>query len=417
MWERYLHVSRITSVFQPIVHLTNGQVIAYEILSRITDEDGALIPIELLFMAAEQLGKLYQLDLHLLKNSLQQILERSVPHMRYFINVMPESLRSRELLFAIKEFVRMSHGNMPIVLEISEFTADPSLSKWSELLAPYRQLGVEVAIDDVGSGYAGLNRTVEISPDWMKLDIGLVRDVDINAVKAAMIASVVTFTKRMTSIRIIAEGIETEGELQALLDLGIEVGQGFLMAKPARDIPTERFLQIHEKMEPPYVEFDQLTYGLLLAQYLEKVCFGYQNEQAMAIDACHYIKATLLVDHVEVLKVSKAGVATPLAIISESVTEDRPDIPFDVMKKMIAGEISISQDTQDEERPYSHLLNLRSSLKVPIFVRGKVYGLLFCGYEKPYQIRSEMISVLRGIAAVLAVAMVHGEMSDNPAVV
>ncbi len=417
MWERYLRASRITSVFQPIVHLTNGQVIAYEILSRITDKDGELIPIELLFTAAEQLGELYQLDLHLLKSSLQQILERSVPHMRYFVNVMPESLKSKELVFALKEFVRMSRGNMPIVLEISEFTADPSSSKWSELLAPYRQLGVEVAIDDVGSGYAGLNRTVEISPDWMKLDIGLVRDVDINAVKAAMIASVVTFTKRMTSIRIIAEGIETQGELQTLLDLGIEVGQGFLMAKPAKDIPAERFLKVHEKMEPPYAEFDQLTYGLLLAQYLEKVCYGYQNEQAMAIDACHYIKGTLLVDHVEVLKVSRAGAAMPLAVISESVTEDRPDIPFDVMKKMIAGDISITQDTSDEDRPYSHLLNLRSSLKVPIFVRGKVFGLLFCGYEKPYQIRSEMISVLRGIAAVLAVAMAHGEMSDNPAVV
>ena len=416
-WEKFQNEAMITSVFQPIVHMASGQIIAYEVLSRIHDDSGIVIPIEHLLLAAKHLGELQRLDLQMFTNSLQQIRAKSLYNIRYFINVMPESLGTDELINVLEKFVVLTHGRVPIVLEISELTADPSIAKWSELLAPIRRLGIEVAIDDVGSGYAGLNRTVEISPDWMKLDIGLVRNVDTNLVKSAMIASVVAFSKHITSIRIIAEGIETQGELNTLLDLGVDVGQGFLMARPAVDLLVADFLPFHKQRENLHSALDMQAYGLLVAEYLEKVCFGYQNEQAMAIDACHYVKRTLLTDHVEVLKVNKAGKVAPLTVFYGSNSEERPDIPFEVMRKMLAGEISITQDTVEEERPYSRALHLRSSIKVPIFVRGKVYGLLFCGYHLPNQIRGEMVNILRGIAAVLAVAMAHGELNDNPAVV
>jgi EAL domain-containing protein (putative c-di-GMP-specific phosphodiesterase class I) len=91
---------------------------------------------------------------------------------------------------------------------------------------------VQIAVDDAGAGYAGLQHILELRPDIVKLDIALVHGVDSDPVRRALIASMVAFG-RETGSTLLAEGIETEAELAALRVLGVTLGQGFLLGRPA----------------------------------------------------------------------------------------------------------------------------------------------------------------------------------------
>jgi EAL domain-containing protein (putative c-di-GMP-specific phosphodiesterase class I) len=91
---------------------------------------------------------------------------------------------------------------------------------------------VRLAVDDAGSGYAGLQHLLEIQPDIMKLDIALVRSVDVDPGRRALIASMITFAHK-TGCTVLAEGIETQAELDTLRALGVTLGQGYLLGRPA----------------------------------------------------------------------------------------------------------------------------------------------------------------------------------------
>jgi EAL domain-containing protein (putative c-di-GMP-specific phosphodiesterase class I) len=119
-----------------------------------------------------------------------------------------------------------------IVLEITEHLPVASYTELMEALADLRTR-VRLAVDDAGSGYAGLQHLLEIKPDIMKLDIALVRTVDHDPGRHALIASMITFA-RETDCIVLAEGIETSEELEALCALGVDLGQGYLLGRPAR---------------------------------------------------------------------------------------------------------------------------------------------------------------------------------------
>jgi len=101
----------------------------------------------------------------------------------------------------------------------------------------FRDHGVRVAVDDTGAGYASLNTIARLKPDFLKFDMALVRDIDQDRVKQELLATVQELGRHVNA-RIIAEGIETEGELQTLAGAGVDFGQGYLLARPkmGRDI-------------------------------------------------------------------------------------------------------------------------------------------------------------------------------------
>ena len=126
----------------------------------------------------------------------------------------------------------MERVSCPVVLEITEHAAVESYSLLRSSLAELRQL-VRIAVDDVGAGYSGLRHILEISPDLLKLDIALVRGVDGDAAKRALISGILSFA-RDAGCRVVAEGIETEAEERVLAGLGVELGQGLLFGRPDR---------------------------------------------------------------------------------------------------------------------------------------------------------------------------------------
>ena len=93
--------------------------------------------------------------------------------------------------------------------------------------------GIQIAVDDAGAGFASLRHVVELRPNYVKLDIGLIRGIGEDDARQALVAGMVHFANE-TGCALIAEGIETEDELEALQQLGIRLGQGFLLGRPAQ---------------------------------------------------------------------------------------------------------------------------------------------------------------------------------------
>ena len=103
------------------------------------------------------------------------------------------------------------------------------------------------AIDDFGAGYAGLNLLAEFQPDIVKLDMALVRGIDTNLPRQAIIAGILGIC-RMLNVRVIGEGIETVGEMQTLRDLGVELMQGYLFARPAfEELPSPDLISVYAR--------------------------------------------------------------------------------------------------------------------------------------------------------------------------
>jgi EAL domain-containing protein (putative c-di-GMP-specific phosphodiesterase class I)/CheY-like chemotaxis protein len=119
-----------------------------------------------------------------------------------------------------------------VVLEITEHEAIEDYGALAERLAPLRERGLRVAVDDVGAGYASLRHALQLAPDMVKMDMSLTRDVDRDPGRRALAAALISFADE-TDMTIVAEGIETAGELEALRALGVRFGQGFHLARPA----------------------------------------------------------------------------------------------------------------------------------------------------------------------------------------
>jgi EAL domain-containing protein (putative c-di-GMP-specific phosphodiesterase class I) len=119
-----------------------------------------------------------------------------------------------------------------IVLEINEKYAIENYPLFLEALQNLTQMGFEVAIDDIGAGYSGFEKIANLNPRYLKFDMQLVRDIDGSYVRRELARALRDFAAKMDS-RIVAEGVERDGELKVLVDLGIEFGQGFLLGRPA----------------------------------------------------------------------------------------------------------------------------------------------------------------------------------------
>jgi EAL domain-containing protein (putative c-di-GMP-specific phosphodiesterase class I) len=209
-----------TPVFQPICELDTGQVVGLEALTRFVGAG----PDEV-FTQAGLLGRLQELEIATLTAALEAA-ERLPADRWLSVNVSPG-------LLAASSIVHHLVGRTPrqIVLELSEHEA---VGDYQALTASLARLPerVSLAIDDAGAGFSSLRHILETSPAWVKLDIGLVRGIDDDPARQALVAGLVHFA-RQARISLIAEGIETRGELAMLKLLGVELGQGFLLARPA----------------------------------------------------------------------------------------------------------------------------------------------------------------------------------------
>jgi EAL domain-containing protein (putative c-di-GMP-specific phosphodiesterase class I) len=170
-----------------------------------------------------------ELELHALRAALAE--RHRMPEEVYLsLNVSPQTAMS-PLLFDLLEGSPCER----IVLEVTEHVGIEDYDALSESLGRLRSRGVRIAIDDAGSGYASLRHILNIRPDIIKLDIALVRGIDSDPARQALAVALVSFRKDIEAV-LVAEGIETQSELEVLVQLGLQHGQGYHLGRPG-DLP------------------------------------------------------------------------------------------------------------------------------------------------------------------------------------
>ena len=239
--EEVLSRKTLTSVYQPIVELDRGRIVAYEALVR-GPRGTALATPDALLAAAASAGLTAEFDWACRASALQGALEAGLGSMtKLFINVEPASLRSTPPP-ELDRLHQLSAVALSVVVEITEraLVADPA--SLVDALTRYRAAGMGIAIDDVGADPASLALLPFVEPDVIKLDMRLVRrntDTEI-----ASIVSAVRADAERRGAKILAEGIETSEHLERALVLGAELGQGWLFGRPG---PLPSPLPIHQR--------------------------------------------------------------------------------------------------------------------------------------------------------------------------
>jgi len=230
--EEIIRGELVSPVFQPIFSLADGELYGYEALSRTTTPSPFATPEELFATAAES-GLASQLEMLCRKKALTRISELDIPG-RIFLNVCPDLLQASEhergVTAALLDRLRIERSR--ITFELTERTLIEDFELFHRVLAHYREQGYSIAIDDLGSGYAGLKMLARLEPDYVKLARFLISGIDASDTKQALVEALVTFCTRIGA-KVIAEGIERREELEYLISVGVAFGQGYLLAKPS----------------------------------------------------------------------------------------------------------------------------------------------------------------------------------------
>jgi EAL domain-containing protein (putative c-di-GMP-specific phosphodiesterase class I)/CheY-like chemotaxis protein len=217
-------------VYQPIVDLIDGTTLAVEALARFPE--GHSDRPEVWFEEAHEVHLGVRLELAALSAALRDI-DRLPADCDISLNASPEALRSPALRYVLDPAPAER-----IVIEVTEHERVPDYPQLVASLADLRERGVRIAVDDTGSGFASLQHILELRPEIVKLDRSLVMDLDKSPVRRSLVASLQHFSTEV-DLTLIAEGIESVDELEAIKALGIRVGQGFLLAAPS-DLPVAR---------------------------------------------------------------------------------------------------------------------------------------------------------------------------------
>jgi EAL domain-containing protein (putative c-di-GMP-specific phosphodiesterase class I) len=223
-------LDRLWLAYQPIVCCSEKKVLAMECLVR-SDEPALASPLRLLG-AAERLGTMHVLGRLIRARCAAAASQAGSPSL--FVNLHAADLLDEELYSPAAPLSRVAAR---VVLEITERAPLDDIDDVQGRIARLRELGYAVAVDDLGAGYAGLTSLALLQPEFVKLDLSLIRDVHVNPTKRKLVRSMASLCRDL-GIRVIAEGVETTEERDVVLECGCDLLQGYLFAKPARNFPS-----------------------------------------------------------------------------------------------------------------------------------------------------------------------------------
>lgn len=232
-----IYEDRLTSVFQPIVSARDAGILGYECLVR-GMEDGHLVGGSRILQVAGGSGLLSQTDYAARSKAIREASRYGI-RSKIFINFTPSAVYDQihSLHDTVELLDEMGLDRKQIVFEVIESERMVDVRHLERILRYYRELDFQVALDDVGSGYASLNVMQELRPDYSKLDAQLIRNVDRDSYKSVLTAKLLEASHEL-GVKSIAEGVETEGECQWLREHGADYLQGFYFAYPSSPPPT-----------------------------------------------------------------------------------------------------------------------------------------------------------------------------------
>ena len=215
-------------VYHPIVVTETREVYGYEALAR--GQIRGLRSPEVLFGVAEEANLIWELSRLCRKRAIEGIDENLKPNELLFLNIDPHDFRDPTFRYLDLDELGVEHPER-IVLEITERTAITDYPTFQGYLEEFRARGFRFAVDDAGSGYAGLGSIANLAPDFIKLDISLISSIDTNFMKQNLVDTMVSFANDH-GIQVIAEGVEREEEYETVKALGVHLTQGFLFHNP-----------------------------------------------------------------------------------------------------------------------------------------------------------------------------------------
>ncbi|MCK9461225.1 MAG: EAL domain-containing protein [Proteobacteria bacterium] len=218
--------------FQPIVDWREKRIVAFEALVR-TNEPTLPHP-GVLFAVAERLDRVHEIG-RTIRGAIAKTLFESPPpaEVDVFINLHPGDFLDETLFSPDAPLAAFASR---VVLEVTERAALDEKAGIAERVGRLRKLGYRIAIDDLGAGYAGLSYFTQLTPDVVKIDMSLVRNIHEDPVKQKLVGSLTQLCKEL-GMRVVAEGIETAAERDTCVELGCDLLQGYLFAKPGRPYP------------------------------------------------------------------------------------------------------------------------------------------------------------------------------------
>ncbi len=238
---RLIEGEGLAMVVQPIVDLRSREVHAYEALARFND-GGEKGPPHW-FSLAEELGEHDALERACLRVALD-LFSRRPQGTRLAVNLSAPVLLDHRTLLMLEELGDLSC----LIIEITEEALAQNHAELHARTATLRERGVQLAVDDIGAGYSGLRQVTTVHPAYLKLDRSLVRDLQQDADRIALVSALLSYAERVGS-HLVAEGVENDAELQTLLELGVPLGQGFHLGRPAH--PWSSAQPGQPELEPP----------------------------------------------------------------------------------------------------------------------------------------------------------------------
>jgi EAL domain-containing protein (putative c-di-GMP-specific phosphodiesterase class I) len=228
--------------FQPIVHAARPkEVFGYECLVRGRDAENRLITPDRLFGAARSMGLLAYLDRQARRTANRSAIRHGVKA-QIFMNFNPSCIDNPTtcLRSTVRDIEEVGGNPAQFVFEVVESEKIGDTDRLLDILESFREKGFKVALDDMGSGYSSLNLMTLLKPDYIKLDMHLVRNVDRDPYKGQVAGKLLEMAQAL-GIRTVVEGIETEGEWVWAMDHGADYVQGFFFARPACPPPDLAF--------------------------------------------------------------------------------------------------------------------------------------------------------------------------------
>lgn len=223
---------KVRTLYQPIVSLADGKPFGFEALSR-GAADSAFHSANDLFDSAIRHHLLVELD-RVCRNRAVLYSNRIPGNAKLFVNTLPATMRDPEFqgqhLISMLERARINPDR--IVIEITEKMVIDNLSLFQDAMSYFTDLGMSLAVDDVGSGYSGLETVGKLKPSYLKIDMALVHDVHTSMVNREILKGILLLGRGMGA-EVIAEGIENAEELETVRAIGCEYGQGYLFGKPS----------------------------------------------------------------------------------------------------------------------------------------------------------------------------------------
>jgi len=221
--------------YHPIVVAETGEIFGYEALARGVVR--SLRSPEVMFSIAAQAKLVWELSRLCRAKAFEGMHARLAPGQLLFLNVDPHDFADPEFSDGPAGLHDPGNGDGPahdprqVVIEITERTAIKDYPAFRERLRAFRDRGYRFAVDDAGSGYAGLGSIANLEPDFIKLDISLITGIDTNPIKQRLVETMVRFANHQGA-KVIAEGVERADEFNAVKRLGVHLVQGFFLNDP-----------------------------------------------------------------------------------------------------------------------------------------------------------------------------------------